>query len=53
MAVRKEILQGQIKFLRSVELPNARGNAAKAIQLLERKTSDNEQLKHELSCLLE
>jgi hypothetical protein len=49
MAVRKQILQGQIKFLQSVELPNARGDAAKAIQLLKSKTSDNEQLKHELS----
>ena len=53
MTVRKEILQGQIKFFQSVELPNARGDAAKAIQLLERKTSDNEHLKHELSHLLE
>jgi hypothetical protein len=53
MTVRKQILRGQIKFFQSVELPNARGDAAKAIQLLNSKTSDNEQLKHELSCLLE
>src|SRR5258708_3323832 len=53
MAVRKQILEGQIKFLQAVELPTARGDAAKAIQLLQSKTSDNEKLKDELSHLLE
>jgi hypothetical protein len=53
MAVRKKILDGQINFLQAVELPTARGDAAKAVQLLQSKTSDNEHLKHELSRLLE
>lgn len=53
MAVRKQILEGQINFLQSVELPTARGDAAKAIQLLKSTTSDNEQLTHKLSRLLE
>jgi hypothetical protein len=53
MAVRKQILEGQIKFFQAVELPTARGNAAKAIQLLQKTMSDTTQVKHELSHLLE
>lgn len=53
MAVRKLILEGQIKFFQAVELPTAKGDATKAIQLLQKTTSDNTQLKHELSRLLE
>src|SRR5258705_11933376 len=43
MAVRKQILEGQIKFFQAVELPTARGDATKAIQLLQKTTSDNTQ----------
>jgi hypothetical protein len=51
--VRKQILEGQIKFLQSVELSTAKGDATRAIQLLDKSRSDNEHLKHELSRLLE
>jgi len=54
MAVRKQILEGQIKLLQAVELPAARVDAAKAIiQLLQSAMSDNEHLEHKLSRLLE
>src|ERR1700676_773680 len=49
MTVRKHILEGQIKLLQAVELPAARGDAAKAIQLLQSAMSDNEHLEHKLS----
>jgi len=52
-AATKKKLEEQIKFLRSVELPNAKGDAARAIQLLKQTRSNNENLKHELSRLLE
>src|SRR5882762_10257099 len=53
MTVRKHILEGQIKLLQAVELPAARGDAVKAIQLLQSAMSDNEHLEHKLSRLLE
>jgi hypothetical protein len=52
-AATKKKLEEQIKLLQSVELPNAKGDATRAIQLLEQTRSNNENLKHELSRLLE
>jgi hypothetical protein len=52
-SVRKQILEGQIKFLQSVELPTAKGDAVRAIQLLGKTRADNDHLKNELSRLLE
>jgi len=46
-------LEKNIKLLQSVELPNAKGDAARAIQLLEQTRSTNMHLKHDLSQLLE
>lgn len=42
-------LEEQINFLQRVELPSAKGEAKKAIQLLE---GENAQIKHQLSALL-
>ena len=50
---RKVLLEGQIKLLQSVELPTARGYAARAIQLLKKSETENVHLTHELSKLLE
>jgi hypothetical protein len=49
----KKKLEKNIKLLQSVELPNAKGDAARAIQLLEQTRSTNMHLKHDLSQLLE
>jgi uncharacterized protein YegP (UPF0339 family) len=50
---RKVLLEGQIKLLQSAELPTARGDAARAIQLLKKSETENAHLTHELSKLLE
>ena len=50
---RKVLLEGQIKLLQSVELPTARGDAARAIQVLKKSETENAHLTHELSKLLE
>ena len=52
-ASRKLELQKQIKLLRSVELPTAKGDAAQAIKCLEKTKSENDCLDHQLSQLFE
>jgi hypothetical protein len=48
----KEKLQEYIDLLESVDLPNARDDAAKAIALLDESTMENQDLQDELSALL-
>jgi hypothetical protein len=50
---RKSKLEDQIALLQSVELPTAKGDAARAIQLFEGAQTDNADLKHKLSHLME
>jgi GTP cyclohydrolase FolE2 len=46
-------LEKQIKLLKSVDLPSAKGDAARAIQLLEQTKSEKIHLESKLSQLLE
>jgi hypothetical protein len=49
----KKKLEKHIKLLQSVELPNAKGDAARAIQLLEQTRSENGHLQLKLSQLMD
>jgi hypothetical protein len=52
-AARKKKLEKHIMLLQSVELPNAKGDAARAIQLLEETKTENSRLQRELSHVME
>ena len=52
-AARKGLLEQQIKILKSVELPSSRGDAARAIQLLNETKSEKMHLESRLSQLME